>query len=265
MSSAELRRVAEALDRYEASESVANTGTGTRREGEKFEHLVRELWTVLADQCVEAGAERRGVVRAGTHAWVGLTVAERTLFLPAATTTPGPAIEAPPAWFQLAFRVSDQVDERAVAGYAPALGPYAGARYPDMYARMTTCFDDTIVLDDGGVLHDKVLLEYKSAKSSLKKCVDGNAHERLSYQVMEYLEIAVRHRPCSLLVVANGAFARYRNKYHLGFRVQADRLASRFPEFSMQHACTAPEYEARASSLALWLRSGAPERAMAPG
>lgn len=84
------------------------------------------------------------------------------------------------------------------------------------------------------------MLEYKTAKSSAGRQIDGNA-VRPSFQIMQYLEVATRYTKCGLMVMANGAFVRYRNKYHVNFHVQADRLEN-FAWFSMEHACTTTEY-----------------------
>ena len=143
----------------------------------------------------------------------------------------------------------------ATARYAPPTGPFAGGAYPKMFAGMGTRFDDTIVLADGGVLVEKILLEYKTGKSSKGTRLDANVHERLTFQVMQYLEVATRYPACSLLVIANGAFARYRNKYHVNFRVQADRLRC-FRWFDVTHACTAAEVVAVADGLLRWLLTG---------
>ncbi|MSQ29568.1 MAG: hypothetical protein EXR68_03660 [Dehalococcoidia bacterium] len=126
-----------------------------------------------------------------------------------------------------------------------------------MFDRMTTRFDDTVVLEDNGVLIEKILLEYKTSKAGDGKRLDANVHERLSFQMMQYLEVATRFMKCSLVVISNGAFARYRNKYHPGFHVQADRL-SNFAWFSMYHACTISEYERYFNGLLKWLFDGQP-------
>ena len=106
------------------------------------------------------------------------------------------------------------------------------------------------------------MIEYKSGKSSKKGSIDGNAHERLSFQMMQYLEAATRYTRCSLAVIANGAFIRYRNKYHVSFHAQADRLAN-FCWFHMDYACTAPEYARFLSGLLKWLITGADRRSQA--
>lgn len=137
----------------------------------------------------------------------------------------------------------------AIARYAPPHGPFADDRYPRMYEGLSTSFDGTMLLEDGGVLKHKVLLEYKTGKSSAGRHIDGNAHERLSFQVMQYLEAATRYTRCSLVILANGAFASYRNKYHVSFHMQADRLAN-FAWFNMRYLCTAPEYLAYLQDMA---------------
>lgn len=157
----------------------------------------------------------------------------------------------------MAFSVSDLIaafptEAEAVSRYAPDTGPFAGSNYPGIYSGLATKFDDTVILEQGGILREKLLLEYKTAKSSGQRQIDGNAHERLSFQVMRYLEVATRYTRCSLVVMANGAFVRYRNKYHVSFHVQADRLAN-FSWFSMEHACTVSEYTRLLSGLLSWL------------
>lgn len=189
--------------------------------------------------------------------WARLSRGERALFVPAADARGTRTHLAPSGWLDLDFGVEDLVasypgEAEAIKRYAPEAGPYAGARYPAMYARMKTKFDDTIVLEDKGFLVEKMLVEYKTAKSSSGIQIDGNAHERLSFQIMQYLEVATRYTRCSLAVITNGAFARYRNKYHVNFHIQADRLAS-FRWFSMEHFCTRAEYARLTDRLTTWL------------
>ena len=74
---------------------------------------------------------------------------------------------------------------------------------------------------------------------------------------MQYLEIATRYTKCSMVVMTNGAFARYRNKYHVSFHVQADRL-SNFSWFEMVHASSMPEYARIVNGLVDWILRGIP-------
>jgi hypothetical protein len=121
-----------------------------------------------------------------------------------------------------------------------------------MFAGMTTRFDDTIVLEEADVLAEKILLEHTTAKSSESVQTDVNARERLTFQVMQYLEVATREPDCSLTVIADGAFAARRNTYHVSLRSQVARLAA-FTWFEMEHCCECSEYLAFVHRLVAWL------------
>lgn len=255
--------IAKRMELFEASESVANTGTGSRREGEGYERLVGELWEAVRRHATERGAECTFVAGVGNRRWAKLSVANRSLFLPNNPRTPLSDPGAQPSrWLEVVFPVSELIaafptEAEAIQRYAPESGPFAGPAYPGLYSGLKTKFDDTVVLEEAGVLREKILMEYKTAKSSAQRQIDGNAHERLSFQIMQYLEVATRYTKCSLMVMANGAFIRYRNKYHINFHVQADRLAN-FSWFSMEHACTVAEYSRFLSGLSSWLFEGTP-------
>ena len=259
----EVARLAAKMEAFEASASVANTGPGGRREGEHFERLAARLWLAFRLLAESSGATVEVVAGVGARRYAKLTVGPRSIFVP---TSASDGISNPGAeqsrWLEVVFGVSDLVgafptEAEAVRRYAPSTGPYAGQTYPAIYNGLTTKFDDTVVLVDGGVLREKIMLEYKTAKSSAGRQIDGNAHERLSFQIMQYLEVATRYTKCSLMVMANGAFIRYRNKYHVNFHVQADRLKN-FAWFSMEHACTTTEYTCFLTGLLFWLFEGTP-------
>ena len=259
----ELVAICRQMEAFEASGSVANTGTGARREGEDFEKLIAQAWTRFRTTAEAGGATVEIVPGVGARCYAKLCYECRTVFVP----TPEPVGKAiagtePHRWLEVVFGVSDLVqaypgEAEAAARYAPEHGPFSAGAYPSIYSGLTTKFDDTVVLVDGGVLREKILLEYKTAKSTKGRQIDGNAHERLSFQIMQYLEVATRFTKCSLVVLANGAFARYRNKYHVNFHVQADRLRN-FEWFSMEHACTATEYTRFFDGLLSWLFEGTP-------
>lgn len=80
--------VAKRMELFEASESVANTGTGSRREGEGFERLAGELWEALRKQAVVGGASCTFVAGVGNRRWAKLTIGDRSLYLPNNPTTP---------------------------------------------------------------------------------------------------------------------------------------------------------------------------------
>lgn len=257
--SQKLLEVSDALYVFEASESVANTGTGSRREGEQFEHLLGEFWAEVRAVAVQMGASATPLVGNGAKNYVVLKLADRELVIPAhKSDLTGYREHLASRWLAVVFKVDDMVNgfpgrPAAVANYAPSIGPFRGGLYGDMFSDLKTQFDDTVVMIDKGVLVEKVLLEYKTAKSSRGRQLDGNAHERLSFQVMQYLEIATRYTKCSLMVISNGAFSRYRNKYHVNFHVQADRL-SNFAWFQMDHASEPAQYIAFAKRLIDWLK-----------
>jgi hypothetical protein len=253
------------MEAFEASGSIANTATGLRREGAEFEALIAAVWDQLASMAREKGA-RAGLVRSRGRSYAQLLIGARALYVPvAASHRLPPVAESPPRWWlERRFEISDLVasfpgEREAVLRYAPARGPYASERYPGIYAGLTTTFDETVVLVENGVLREKLLLEYKTAKSTSGRQLDGNAHERLSFQIMQYLEVATRYTRCSLAVIANGAFAKYRSKYHVSFHVQADRLAN-FAWFRMDHMSTAVEYERFMHGLTNWLFTGTPRQ-----
>lgn len=260
----DVKSLCERMESFEASESVAKTGTGSRREGDHFEQLAGELWAAVCKTALAAGAICTPVHEGSRH-YALLAVDRRSLIIP---SPPGfksaCSSGATHRWLELTFEVEDLVrafpgETEAIRRYAPTTGPYAIERYPTLYSGLTTRFDDTVLLVDDGVLREKILIEYKTAKSSKGRQIDGNAHERLSFQILQYLEIATKYTACSLTVLANGAFIRYRNKYHVNFHVQADRLAN-FKWFTMDHACSSKEYLAFLDGLMAWLFDGKPRR-----
>lgn len=253
---AALDDIFKAMEEFEASESRANTGTGTRREGEHFETLVLSMWDATIDYLREQGAVAE-TVSTTQGEWVRLSRGARAAYVPTATTRLLPQTTEGERWLGLNYKVSDLVaaypgPHEANDRYSPKTGPFAGSAYPAMFSGLTTRFDGTVVLEKDRVLHEKILLEYKTSKSSTGRQIDGNAHERLTFQVMQYLEVATRYPRCSLYVLTNGAYIRYRNKYHVNFKVQADRLAA-FSWFSMNFLSHKPEYSMLVSRLIDWI------------
>lgn len=190
MSATELRSLLEGMEAFEASESLPNTGTGTRREGEGFEGLAREMWRAFAREFASVPGCEQSAVRLGSRQWACLKLGTRSVYLPVGGDFASVVVPAPrESWFEVEFSVGDIVRgfapmDEVVARFSPATGPYARDEYPKMFEGLKTKFDDTLVLVDGGVIVEKYLLEYKSAKSSKQRQIDGNAHERLSFQAM---------------------------------------------------------------------------------
>lgn len=252
------------MQEFEAAESVVKTGTGSRREGEGFERLVGEFWDAVREDATNNGAACSFVGAGGNNRWARLSMGDRVLLLPSGRHRVADPHGQPHRWLEVAFGVSELLARfpgsgEATVRYAPDIGDFAGASYPEMYSGLSTKFDDTIVLEEANMLKEKLLLEYKTAKSSAKRQLDGNAHERLTFQMMQYLEVATRYSHCSLTILANGAFAKYRNKYHPNFHVQAERLQN-FAWFTMDHACTARQFCDLAQGLLCWLIDGTDRR-----
>lgn len=254
----EIQRISKQLEDFEASKSISSIGTGTRREGAGFESLVAQFWDAVAQEAVFQGATSRIVHGAGSRRWNALSFLERVVYLPASTAEqPSETSEQPHPWLELVFRAEDLVasypgESEAVRRFSPFSGPYADDKYPEMYIGLKTKFDDTILFVENDTLREKILLEYKTAKSSNGNHIDGNAHERLSFQIMQYMEIATMYPKCSLVIFANGAFSRYRNKYHVGFNIQAMRLSA-FGWFSMRYECQADGFVRVAKDVLDWL------------
>lgn len=243
-----LRDLADKMESFEATASQINTGAGSRREGSQFEVLARHWWQTAIDQLSsEPGVTTTRLNDSAGKTWIRVECGPRAVVVRSTVQD----YSLPPSrqrWLECTFRVDELVDgfpgtANAIDRYAPDSGIYAGASYPTMFEKLTTDFDDTIVMEDGGVLKNKVLLEYKTAKRAQKSPskLEGNAHERLSFQMMQYLEIATRYTRCTFWVLANGAFSRLRNKYHVNFHIQSDRLRN-FAWFEMVHASTASQY-----------------------
>lgn len=175
--------------------------------------------------------------------------------------------EVPAYWGQSGFRVRDIVERHLgdqVLRFAPESSDdsqrFSGADYPRMFQERTTRFDFTIACVREGRLVEKLLFEYKSAKSSNHGALDGNAHERLSFQTLQYLEIANSWGKASLNVIASPAFSRYENKYHVSFNQHAIRLGEAFPCFVMRVAANGSEYRRFFEMIARWLYFDEPLR-----
>lgn len=78
----EINRICKQMEAFEASESVANTGTGARREGEDFERLIARLWLAFRRVAEAGGAQVAVVAGVGTRRYAKLTVGTRAIFVP---------------------------------------------------------------------------------------------------------------------------------------------------------------------------------------
>jgi len=141
--------------------------------------------------------------------------------------------------------------------------PYRAGRYREIYSGKTTEFDGAILKlvspPSSGLekvhLDKKILVEIKSAKSSRGNTIDGNAHERFSFQNMEYLEIASLYPKTQLLLLTNDVFLRSRNKYHTAFGVHAVRLMNAFCFYEFDMVSTSEQYVRLFKKWEKWLLS----------
>jgi hypothetical protein len=256
---AALVAVANRMYDLQASKSIANTGAGKRQDGAVFERLLLTYWDRVAAFCEENGANVR-VVRTGKkikRCYHEISFEKKRLLVPA---TPIDAADIASHYaknLRSTFTSKDILSQYStmanlIANWAPNAGPYAGNNYEDQFGPKKTEFDDTVLRFEGDFLVEKVLLEYKTAKSSKGVAIDGNAHERLSFQMLQYLEIAPLFGSCTMMVFTNGAFAKYKNKYQFHFKLQMHRLAN-FSGFKATFNSTIPEYLTRADEMVDWL------------
>jgi len=251
--------------------STAGTPAGSRPEGRAFEAAIGETWREFFElhrpwielRRVHVPEDRRAVAIEVTNPSLDAQMYLPIEALPSSNSYPEVAGRFPASWLQRRFQVSELLETHLgdrIFEFAPPTSQdsrlYWGTNYPSLYAGKTTNFDFTIALARRGVLVEKLLFEYKYAKSSGEVSVDGNAHERLSFQVLEYLEIAPRYTNCSLNVITSDAFVQYRNKYHPSFHQQAIRLGDAFRAFTMRIASCRSDYLAMFGMLSNFLRSG---------
>lgn len=258
-----------ALVGFEADATIPKIGAGTRTEGHKFETSLIPFWKMLAEEL--AGTARPiEYVQLGSHTWGRVRVETRSVFLPAPYPVHAQAIDVKrhtqmgsvEKGLQTKFKVSELVnaypgENTVVRRYAPTSGPFAGDAYPQIYAEMGTEYDGTILLmENDDVLVEKILLEYKTAKSSKGLRLDGNAHERLTFQMMQYLQVAHLYSRCSLAVFATDSFVRYKNKYHVNFCIQKDILAELYDGFHIDYLATVRDYLSFVENIRTWLNTG---------
>jgi hypothetical protein len=264
-------RLGDIIATYSGGPSLAGMPAGGRMEGDEFERAVATAWTIFADEVRSVSIvtvvepQRRGQQRAiklqsrhGPWAVYWNYSSDIAQFADESVHE-----DVPPAWLERRFLVSDILQEHLGPGpyaFAPMdhrdSARYHGNNYPELFRGKKTEFDFSGALVVEGALREKLLFEYKYAKSSGGASVDGNAHERLAFQVLQYVEIALRYPSCSLNVIAAQAFAEYRNKYHPAFNQQAIRLNETFQQVQFRFAACRSEYIALFDCFARFLLDG---------
>lgn len=264
--------LADRLDNIVSSPSVAGRPAGSSDAGTVFEDAIENIWEDFARlhqpfvklvRITHPIPSRKNVPilclrNLENHAEIFFP--ERRINL---TPDSIETDEIPDSWLLREFTVSELIRNHLGEGpynFAPPTPrdsiAYYGENYPHLFRGKKTKFDWAMALSLNGVLVEKMLFEYKSAKSSGGETVDGNAHERLAFQALQYLEVASQMTSCSLNVVMSSAFAKYRNKYHPSFNQQSIRLGDAFRWFKMRLFMCHSEYTALFSMLSAFLIEG---------
>lgn len=257
---------------YSGGPSLAGVPAGSRAEGTEFEAAVKEAWTTFAREVHRTIGDVFVVTPRRSGQLPALKIASRygpwaiywDYSSDIAAFADGQISEdVPPAWLERRFLVSDLVEAQLGPGpylFAPPTetdsSRFHGDAYPNLFTGRTTNFDFSGALVADGTLREKLLFEYKYAKSSNQDSIDGNAHERLGFQVLQYVEIALRYPSCSLNVIAAQAFSEYRNKYHPAFNQQAVRLNETFQQVQFRFAACRSDYIALFDCFAYFLLDG---------
>lgn len=253
---------------YSGGPAIPLTAAGTRGEGREFEAAVKRAWILFAQEINKvatihvARPQREGQHdcikmqgRGGPWAIFFAYSSDMAKFAEGEITE-----DVPPDWLAKTFLVSDLVGPSpySFAPPTPQDSPlYYGENYPKMFEGMTTSFDFSGALVDNGALREKMLWEYKYGKSTDGKRLDGNAHERLGYQVLQYLELAQRFPSCSFNVIASQSFSEFRSKYHAGFNAMGLRLSEMFQQVQFRFAACRSDYIALFDCFAQFLATGA--------
>ncbi len=247
------------LHDIQATKSVANTGAGKRQDGAVFENLMVAYWDRLAEICIANGSSVQYAADTpkSKRKYAVLSLKEKKLVLPCPESKIPERFGMYRSTLRMRFKAKDILAqypslESTISSWAPDQGKFSGVDYRKQYENKVTEFDDTIIKLQGETLVEKILLEYKTSKSSKGKSIDGNAHERLSFQMLQYAEIAPMYNSCSLMVFSNGAFGQYENKYHMFFRLQMERLKV-LSGFRATFNSSIGEYVSRAQELLDWL------------
>ena len=141
--------------------------------------------------------------------------------------------------------------------------------YKRLYHGTKMKFDGILMFVEGidGYDHigvDKIrsiaILEIKSAKSSNGRSIDGNAHERFSFQMLQYLILSeyVNKNPhlpnVSLLLMTNSSFLRYNNKYHAAFGTHGLLLSTCSSHFRFRMISDEVQYASFFTLMHKWIQ-----------
>lgn len=262
--------IAKHIASFESGASKPRLPAGAHSGGSDFEDAITDAFTALLLETGVDSLELHAHPSQRLKQYVAKPTGARHLLI-LSQPLKGMRIDTAPAgvafpdpWSTTTFHVQTLLDAHlgpAIKRFAPHRRQdshhYHGRKYPDMYSRLKTTFDFSMALVRDNVLVEKILFEFKSAKSSQGQHIDGNAHERLMFQALQYLEITqTQVDRCRFVVIASSAFSQYRNKYHPCFHQQATRLGNAFPNFHMHFLSNVSEYVGFLSALKQFIRTG---------
>ncbi|MEJ5337148.1 MAG: hypothetical protein WHT26_07630 [Thermus sp.] len=259
----EIRKIISEIVDYEPEETIGGRTTGEASGGRTFEKIVsqkfQEAFLLLAkgtkSTVVEVLSEGDIVpTRQRVGLWGIYNQFSGKALVPILTEAPNNThgIRKPNGTILIVSKQDLQLTFKTDEVYAPYLNVLKESRhipktreksYWELAEGLSTKFDGGLLFVENirvdstkrlrGDVTRKILMEIKAAKSSQKQRVDGNAHERFSFQNMEFLVWSHTHPPekLGLLLLTNGAFLRYKNKYHMAFGIHAHLLRQSFGRF----------------------------------
>lgn len=180
--SGEFSAFADTLDAIVSGPSIEGRPAGSSDAGSKFEQAIGLLWQDFA----RVHRPTLQLVRVNAPNTHGRTITAYCLrnpinkaemfFPPVSAVLDSDVTEEgtlPESWLRRKFLVSELIEGHLGQGpysFAPPTprdSPnYYGPHYPELYTGRTTNFDWSVALADNGMIVEKMLFEYKSAKSS---------------------------------------------------------------------------------------------------
>lgn len=235
---------AEALYDFEAPEVQPGVPAGSRTDYVRFHIFAREFLSELADRL--AGEYGGAIfVRRGKKHWRKIVHGKRACYIPCAAPPFNAICASVPKWLSAGFSASGPV--------APGEGEIAG--------KINFSFKEVIGLVDEGCPPCRIVIDYVTGKSSKGEKMDGNAHERLSYKILQYVEMLhldALEMQCRLFIFGNGAFVKYSNKFYPSTLMHLERLGALVKRFEAGMAVDVDGYLRLALEIADWLRPRSP-------
>lgn len=235
---------AEAIATFEAPESQAGVPAGARRDYIRFQALISTFLSELAERLA---AEYGGGIFAagGKKFWRKIGHRSRFCYVPCGAPDFGVGIARTPKW------LSRQLSWPNIA--TPGIH--------NQGKKAIFSFWNVVGFGDASRPGHCTFIESVTGKSSDGEKLDGNAHERLSYKILQYIEMmqsAEGGNACELFVFGNGAFSQYRNRFYPSTQRHLKRMAAVFEGFRAELAVGVDEYMALTNRILDWLGDRSP-------